>query len=74
MENFNLPLSKRQKSLIHFIAAESNTYAYDACFLDCAVLHRAHLLTLDLAMKYTVDQLGISLLNVEEQDGNLFIL
>lgn len=48
------------------IAARSNTYAYDAYFLDCAVRYRAPLLTLDLAMKNTADQLGINLLNVEE--------
>ena len=47
------------------IAAKSNTYAYDAYFLDCAVRYRAPLLTLDIAMKDTADQLGINLLNVE---------
>lgn len=48
------------------IAAKSSTYAYNAYFLDCAVRHRAPLLTLDLAMKKTAGKLGINLLNVEE--------
>ncbi len=48
------------------IAAKFNTYAYDAYFLDCAVRHRAPLLTLDIAMRNTADQLGINLLDVEE--------
>ena len=47
------------------IAAEFNTYAYDAYFLDCAVRHRASLLTLDLSLRRVAEELGVNLVNME---------
>lgn len=44
------------------IAAETDTYAYGACFLDCAVRRRAPLLTLDRSMTRTAERLGIKVL------------
>lgn len=47
------------------IAAEVNTYAYDAYFLDCAARYRAPLLTLDRALRRAAERLGIKLVNLE---------
>ena len=47
------------------IAARVNTYAYDAYFLDCAVRHRAPLLTLDRALRRAAEGLGIRLVDLE---------
>jgi len=47
------------------IAAEVNTYAYDAYFLDCAARYRAPLLTLDRALRRAAERLGIELVNLE---------
>ena len=44
------------------IAAETNTYAYDAYFLDCAARRRAPLLTLDRSLRRTAEKLGIKVL------------
>ena len=44
------------------IATESNTYAYDAYFLDCALRCRAPLLTLDRSLRRTAEELGIKVL------------
>ena len=48
------------------IAAEANTYAYDAYFLDCAVRYRAPLLTLDRSLRRTAEELGIKVLVPED--------
>ncbi len=48
------------------IAAETNTYAYDAYFLDCAVRCRAPLLTLDRALRRNAEELGIKVLVQED--------
>jgi len=48
------------------IAAEADTYAYDAYFLDCAVRCRAPLLTLDRSLRRTAERLGIKVLVPED--------
>ncbi len=47
------------------MAAELNTYAYDAYFLDCAARRRAPLLTLDRSMRRAAQRLGIQIVNPE---------
>jgi predicted nucleic acid-binding protein len=47
------------------LAAETNTYAYDAYFLDCASRHTAPFLTLDRPLTRAADRLGIDLVNLE---------
>lgn len=46
------------------ISKQTNMYAYDAYFLDCAQRQQAPLLTLDAKLKNTAQQLNISILEV----------
>jgi predicted nucleic acid-binding protein len=46
------------------ISKQTNMYAYDAYFLDCALRQQAPLLTLDEKLKNTARQLNISILEV----------
>jgi len=46
------------------IAHQTNTYAYDAYFLDCALRHSAPLLTLDGTLRTAAGKMGINLLEV----------
>jgi predicted nucleic acid-binding protein len=46
------------------IAGQTNTYAYDAYFLDCALRHSAPLLTLDAYLKQVAGKIGIAILEV----------
>lgn len=46
------------------ISKQTNMYAYDAYFLDCALRIKAPLLTLDAKLKNTARQLNISILEV----------
>ena len=46
------------------ISKQTNMYAYDAYFLDCALRMKAPLLTLDAKLKKTARQLNISILEV----------
>jgi predicted nucleic acid-binding protein len=46
------------------ISKQTNMYAYDAYFLDCALRHKAPLLTLDLRLKEAAQNLNISTLEV----------
>ena len=47
------------------IAAEFNTYAHDAYFPDCAVRHRASLLTPDLSPRRVAEEPGADPVNME---------
>ncbi|MCI5139180.1 MAG: PIN domain-containing protein [Candidatus Electrothrix sp. AR1] len=47
-----------------FISKQTNMYAYDAYFLDCALRMKAPLLTLDAKLKNTAQQLNMSILEV----------
>jgi len=46
------------------ISKQSNIYAYDAYFLDCAIRHKAPLLTLDRKLKTVAQSLDIEIMEV----------
>jgi predicted nucleic acid-binding protein len=46
------------------MSKQENIYAYDAYFLDCALRQKAPILTLDLRLKETAQNLKISTLEV----------
>lgn len=46
------------------ISKQTNMYAYDTYFLDCALRQQAPLLTLDTKLKNTAQQLNISVLEI----------
>lgn len=46
------------------LSKQTNMYAYDAYFLDCAVRHKAPLLTLDKKLKLSAQDLNIDTLEV----------
>jgi predicted nucleic acid-binding protein len=46
------------------IAHQTNMYAYDAYFLDCAIRHSAPLMTLDRKLLIAAKTLGIDILEV----------
>jgi len=46
------------------ISKQSNIYAYDAFFLDCAIRHKAPLLTLDRKLKTVAQSLNIETMEV----------
>jgi predicted nucleic acid-binding protein len=46
------------------IAHRTNTYAYDAYFLDCALRHSAPLLTLDGPLRLAATRIGVDLMEV----------
>ena len=47
------------------LAAELNSYAYDAYFLECAVRCGAPLLTLDRPLRRAADRIGLRLVHLE---------
>ena len=46
------------------LSKKVNMYAYDAYFLDCAIRHRAPLLTLDRKLKAAAQSLNIEIMEV----------
>lgn len=46
------------------LSKEKNMYAYDAYFLDCAIRHKAPLLTLDKKLKAAATNLNLDILEV----------
>ncbi len=46
------------------ISKQANMYAYDAYFLDCAIRHKAPLLTLDRKLKRAAQNLNIETMEV----------
>lgn len=46
------------------ISKQSNMYAYDAYFLDCAIRHKAPLLTLDRKLKIAAQNLNVETMEV----------
>jgi len=46
------------------LSKKTNIYAYDAYFLDCAIRHKAPLLTLDKKLKSAATDLKIDTLEV----------
>ena len=61
-----IPLRYVQVDLSNSLAivGQTNIYAYDAYFLDCAIRHGAPLLTLDRALARAARKLDIALLEV----------
>ena len=51
-------------SKILYLSKKNNMYAYDAYFLDCAIRHRAPLLTLDKKLRIIAESLNIETLEV----------
>jgi predicted nucleic acid-binding protein len=51
-------------SKILYLSKENNMYAYDAYFLDCAIRHKAPLLTLDKKLRIIAENLNIETLGV----------
>jgi predicted nucleic acid-binding protein len=51
-------------SKILYLSKENNMYAYDAYFLDCAIRHKAPLLTLDKKLRVIAENLNIETLEV----------
>ena len=46
------------------ISKQTNMYAYDAYFLDCAIRHKAPLLTLDKKLKASAQNLNVDTMEV----------
>ena len=46
------------------ISKQANMYAYDAYFLDCAIKHKAPLLTLDRKLKRAAQNLNVETMEV----------
>jgi len=46
------------------LSKQSNNYAYDAYFLDCAIRYKAPLLTLDQKLKLSAQNLNIETLEI----------
>jgi predicted nucleic acid-binding protein len=46
------------------LSKQTNMYAYDAYFLDCAIRHKAPLLTLDKKLKSSAQNLNIDTMEV----------
>ncbi len=46
------------------ISKQANMYAYDAYFLDCAIRHKAPLLTLDRKLKRAAQNLNVETMEV----------
>ena len=46
------------------ISKQTNMYAYDAYFLDCAIRHKAPLLTLDRKLKAAAESLNVETMGV----------
>ena len=62
----SIPIRYIQPDVINAItiSKQTNMYAYDAYFLDCAVRHRAPLLTLDRKLKTAAQELDIKILEL----------
>ena len=62
----SIPIRYIQPDFINAITVSKQTsmYAYDAYFLDCAIRHRAPLLTLDRKLKKAAKGLNIEVMEV----------
>ena len=62
----SIPIRYIQTDFVNTITISKQTglYAYDAYFLDCAIRHRAPLLTLDQKLMSAAQELKIELLEV----------
>jgi predicted nucleic acid-binding protein len=62
----SIPLRYIQPDFVNAlkISKQTNMYAYDAYFLDCAIRHKAPLLTLDLKLKAAAQDLSVEIMEV----------
>jgi len=62
----SIPLRYIKPDLVNAlkISKETNMYAYDAYFLDCAIRHKAPLLTLDQKLKRAAQNLNVEIMEV----------
>lgn len=62
----NIPIRYLEVDLFNavLLAKQTNSYAYDAYFLDCALRYSTPILTLDHKLKETAQNLGIETLEV----------
>ena len=62
----SIPIRYIQPDFINAVTVskQTNMYAYDAYFLDCAIRHRAPLLTLDRKLKKAAKGLNIEVMEV----------
>ena len=62
----SIPLRYSQTDFVNAlkISKQTNTYAYDAYVLDCAIRHKAPLLTLDRKLKTAAQDLKVDTMEV----------
>ncbi|MBC2711651.1 MAG: type II toxin-antitoxin system VapC family toxin [Desulfosarcina sp.] len=62
----SIPLRYIQPNFVNAlkISKQTNMYAYDAYFLDCAIRHKAPLLTLDRKLKIAAQNLNVETMEV----------
>jgi predicted nucleic acid-binding protein len=62
----SIPLRYSQTDFVNAlkISKQANMYAYDAYFLDCAIRHKAPLLTLDRKLKTSANNLNVETMEV----------
>lgn len=62
----SIPLRYIKPDFVHVLnlSKQINMYAYDAYFLDCAIRHRAPLLTLDRKLKAAAQSLNVETMEV----------
>ena len=62
----HIPLRYIQPDFVHVlkISKQANMYAYDAYLLDCAIRHKAPLLTLDRRLKTFARKLNVEIMEV----------
>jgi predicted nucleic acid-binding protein len=63
-DSIPLRCSKTDFGNVLNISKQANIYAYDAYFLDCAIRHRAPLLTLDRKLKTAAQDLKVETMEV----------
>jgi predicted nucleic acid-binding protein len=63
-DSIPLQYSKTDFANVLKISKQGNMYAYDAYFLDCAIRHKAPLLTLDRKLKTAAQNLKIETMEV----------
>ncbi|MDP4031292.1 MAG: type II toxin-antitoxin system VapC family toxin [Pseudorhodobacter sp.] len=62
----NIPLRYIKPDFVNAIkiSKQANMYAYDAYFLDCAIRHKAPLMTLDRKLKTAAQNLNVETMEV----------
>ena len=62
----SIPLRYSQADFVNAlkISKQTNMYAYDAYFLDCAIRHKAPILTLDRKLKTAAQDLNVETMEI----------